>query len=118
MDVFGRGEAFDPKIDSIVRVQARKLRARLKEYYAGEGLQDQIRIEYQKGSYVPRFIICGSGQPSRSFVGCTSVQQSGSRQGGRLPQRRSHGGTHSGAVADSRSTCRRPDVNLCTSGEI
>jgi TolB-like protein/Flp pilus assembly protein TadD len=57
MDVFGRGEAFDPKIDSIVRVQARKLRARLEEYYAGEGLQDQIRIEYHKGSYVPRFII-------------------------------------------------------------
>lgn len=59
MDVFGRGEAFDPKIDSIVRVQARKLRARLKEYYAGEGLQEQIRIEYHKGSYVPRFIISG-----------------------------------------------------------
>jgi TolB-like protein/Flp pilus assembly protein TadD len=59
IDVFGRGEAFDPKIDSIVRVQARKLRARLKEYYAGEGLQDQIRIEYHKGSYVPRFIIAG-----------------------------------------------------------
>ena len=59
IDVFDRGEAFDPKIDSIVRVQARKLRARLKEYYAGEGLQDQIRIEYHKGSYVPRFIIAG-----------------------------------------------------------
>src|SRR5262245_51707818 len=59
LDVFGRGEDFDPKSDSIVRVQARKLRGRLKEYYEGEGLQDQIRIEYDKGSYVPRSTIVG-----------------------------------------------------------
>src|SRR5262249_5022203 len=30
-----------------------------KEYYAAEGLQDQIRFEYDKGSYVPRFSIAG-----------------------------------------------------------
>ena len=118
IDVFDRGEAFDPKIDSIVRVQARKLRARLEEYYAGEGLLGPDSYRIPKGWLRTKIHHLWAGQPSRSFVGCTSVQQSGSRQGKRLPQRRSHGGTHSGAVADSRSTCRRADVNLCTSREI
>ncbi len=37
VDVFDRGDAFDPKADSIVRSEARRLRQRLEEYYAGEG---------------------------------------------------------------------------------
>jgi hypothetical protein len=52
---FGRGESFDPRLDPIVRTQARKLRARLARYYATEGLSDHVRIELIKGSYVPRF---------------------------------------------------------------
>src|SRR5580765_5953929 len=45
VEVFDRGEAFDPKIDTIVRVQARRLRAKLREYYEAEGRSDRVIIE-------------------------------------------------------------------------
>jgi Tfp pilus assembly protein PilF len=52
--VFGRPVArFDPKQDSIVRVEARRLRGRLETYYAGEGREATLRIELPVGSYVP-----------------------------------------------------------------
>jgi Tol biopolymer transport system component len=53
--LFGRGEAFDPRIDPIVRVQAGKLRSRLQRYYEGEGREDALVIEFPKGGYVPVF---------------------------------------------------------------
>ena len=43
LEVFDRGEAFDPRSDSIVRVEARRLRERLDEYYANEGRDDPLR---------------------------------------------------------------------------
>ncbi len=52
VEVFDRGSSFDPRIDPIVRVQARKLRAKLSEYYAAEGYDDPILIEVPKGQYV------------------------------------------------------------------
>jgi adenylate cyclase len=55
VEVFDRAETFDPRIDSIVRVEARRLRAKLAEYYEVEGAADTIVIRLQKGSYVPRF---------------------------------------------------------------
>lgn len=51
--VFDRPPDYDPKLDSIVRVQARQLRAKLQEYYSGQGVQDQIRFELPKGAYTP-----------------------------------------------------------------
>ena len=52
--VFGRPVArFDPKLDSIVRVEARRLRARLEDYYAGAGRDAPLRIGLPVGSYVP-----------------------------------------------------------------
>ena len=52
--VFGRPVArFDPKLDSIVRVEARRLRARLEDYYAGAGRDAALRIGLPVGSYVP-----------------------------------------------------------------
>ena len=53
VEVFHRGADFDPRIDPIVRVQARKLRDRLAEFYAGPGARDAIQIEMPKGAYVP-----------------------------------------------------------------
>ena len=55
VDVFERGESFDPRCDTIVRVQARKLRARLDEYYRSAGLTDLVEIRIAKGGYVPVF---------------------------------------------------------------
>jgi tetratricopeptide (TPR) repeat protein len=55
LEVFDRREAFDPRVDSIVRVEARRLRYKLEEYYRAEGREDGIRIVLRKGSYVPVF---------------------------------------------------------------
>jgi hypothetical protein len=52
-EVFDRDDRYDPRIDPIVRVEARRLRARLAEYYEGPGRGDAIRIELPKGGYVP-----------------------------------------------------------------
>jgi len=56
LEVFDRGEQFDPSSDAIVRVQARKLREKLDIYYRSEGAHDAIRIEFPKGGYVPSFV--------------------------------------------------------------
>jgi tetratricopeptide (TPR) repeat protein len=54
VEVFGRDPGYDPKLDPIVRTEARRLRARLTEYYEGEGLADMVRIDLPKGGYVPQ----------------------------------------------------------------
>jgi len=54
-DVFGADDTFDPESNSIVRVEAGRLRRRLKEYYLATGAADPIIIEVPKGGYVPAF---------------------------------------------------------------
>jgi adenylate cyclase len=54
MSVFNRDEHFDSAIDSIVRVEAGRLRSKLLEYYTNDGSSDPIRFELPKGQYVPR----------------------------------------------------------------
>jgi serine/threonine-protein kinase len=54
-EVFGRGETYDPRIDPIVRVQATRLRSKLRDYYQKEGAESDLVIELPKGSYVPAF---------------------------------------------------------------
>ncbi|MBT9501983.1 MAG: hypothetical protein IV092_12105 [Burkholderiaceae bacterium] len=54
LEVFERPAAsFDPRLDSIVRVEARRLRQRLSEFYAGDGRELPLRITLPVGSYVP-----------------------------------------------------------------
>jgi len=60
MEVFGRKPSYDPRLDGVVRVEAVKLRARLKEYYDAEGVHDPVRIDLPKGGYVPCFEAQGS----------------------------------------------------------
>jgi len=55
VEVFGRGGDFDPRQDTIVRVQARRLRERLVDYYALSGTADPVRIGLPSGHYVPKF---------------------------------------------------------------
>src|SRR5262245_39424281 len=55
IEVFGRKPDYDPKLDSIVRTEAGRLRARLIEYYAGVGSSDPLVIELPKGGYKPVF---------------------------------------------------------------
>ncbi len=53
--VFGRSADYDPAEDNIVRVAARQLRVRLKEYFDTEGRSESSIIEIPKGGYVPVF---------------------------------------------------------------
>jgi len=55
LDVFSRRDSFDQDTDSIVRVQANRLRKRLAEYYSGEGASHGVRITIPVGQYVPVF---------------------------------------------------------------
>jgi serine/threonine-protein kinase len=56
MEVFDRSSDYDPNIDAIVRVQARRLRAKLKAYYEeGPGTSDPVLIAVRLGSYMPIF---------------------------------------------------------------
>ncbi len=55
LDVFDRRDSFDQDTDSIVRVQANRLRKRLSEYYASEGAGHPIHITIPVGQYVPLF---------------------------------------------------------------
>jgi TolB-like protein/cytochrome c-type biogenesis protein CcmH/NrfG len=55
VDVFERGDDFDSQADSIVRVQAGKLRKALELYYLTTGKTDNIKIGMVSGSYVPQF---------------------------------------------------------------
>jgi len=53
--IFGRRPDYNPSEDNIVRVEARKLRMRLDEYFTSEGRDEPVLIEIPKGSYVPVF---------------------------------------------------------------
>lgn len=54
-EVFGRGSSFDPRVDPVVRVEARRLRSRLKDWYAREGRNSSVVIELPTGSYTAVF---------------------------------------------------------------
>ncbi|MBL8294994.1 MAG: tetratricopeptide repeat protein [Bryobacterales bacterium] len=57
--VFDRPANFDPSADPIVRVEARRLRAKLENFYAGAGHGDDVIIEIPKGQYAPRIRTSG-----------------------------------------------------------
>src|SRR5271163_3531084 len=54
-EVFGRQPDFDPQLDSMVRVQAGRLRTKLSEHYSTVGTSDAIWVELPKGTYVLAF---------------------------------------------------------------
>jgi TolB-like protein len=54
LEVFGRPESFDPGVDPVVRVEAGRLREKLREYYGADGQDDRIRIDLPKGTYTPQ----------------------------------------------------------------
>ena len=54
--VFERPESFDPRTDSIVRVEARRLRDKLARYYETAEASGPVRIELLRRGYTPRFV--------------------------------------------------------------
>jgi TolB-like protein len=55
VDVFDRDDTYDPRIDSIVRVEAGRLRSKLDQYYSRATADDTVVIRIQRGGYVPEF---------------------------------------------------------------
>lgn len=62
--LYSKGDDFDTRTDSAVRVDARRLRAKLAEYYQGPGAGDPIRLELPKGGYVPDFVVATAPSPA------------------------------------------------------
>ena len=56
VEALGRPTSFDQAQDSIVRVEAHRLRKRLREYYHGPGSQHTVQITVPAGNYVPLFV--------------------------------------------------------------
>src|SRR5215469_16586583 len=70
MEVYSREGTFDPRLDSTVRVEAGRLRAKLREFYESQGDTGRLRIEIPKGSYKPifkRLKESGTKKPAQSF---------------------------------------------------
>lgn len=64
VEVYARGEAFDPKLDNIVRVEASRLRAKLRDYYENGGRLNPVRVEIPRGAYVPVFHSLAAAVPA------------------------------------------------------
>jgi TolB-like protein len=54
-EVYERKPPYHPTLDSIVRTEARRLRGKIKDYYAAEGKDDLVYVYLRPGSYVPVF---------------------------------------------------------------
>jgi hypothetical protein len=70
VEALGRGADFDQKKDSIVRVEAHRLRRRLAEYYRGPGASHPVHIVIPNGQYAPQFVEANPNQnyPDQAIV--------------------------------------------------
>lgn len=64
VEVFEKPASFDPLVDPVVRVEAARLRDKLREYYETEGRDDSVRIELPKGSYAPQIALQAASLPA------------------------------------------------------
>ncbi len=55
VDVFERNDSYDPSVDATLRVEAGRLRSRLRDYYADKGRNDPVVIDVPKGGYRATF---------------------------------------------------------------
>ena len=55
IEVFGRAPDYDTNLDPVVRTTAVEIRKRIAQYYHEEGRQNEIRIDFPAGSYLPEF---------------------------------------------------------------
>lgn len=68
VDVLGRPTSFDPQVDPIVRVQARRLRALLDQFQAEGRPKAAARITLPVGRYVPQFVLADAEEPAEPAV--------------------------------------------------
>ncbi|HEY6328634.1 MAG TPA: hypothetical protein VI756_04800, partial [Blastocatellia bacterium] len=74
VDVFGRSKDFNASTDSLVRVQAKRLRDKLKEYYESDGKADKILIDLPKGHYTAVFSYLQHEKAPDDSVGADSKE--------------------------------------------
>jgi TolB-like protein len=79
VEVFERDEQYDPRLDSIVRVEAGRLRTKLDEYYSGDGRASPLRISLPKGGYSAQFTRAGASPSIQSTDAPASERQSSRR---------------------------------------
>ena len=91
VDVLERSAAYDPTIDSTVRVEASRLRNRLREYYDTEGKHDPILIEIPKGGYSVVFTQTGHNPDGNAEASLSFTP--GSTTGERTPLTTGRNGT-------------------------
>jgi serine/threonine-protein kinase len=73
VEVFDRSAEYDPRVDPIVRVEARRLRSKLKAYYEAEGAGEPVVIEFLSGSYAPQIHDRRSAPPKAPAPGAITV---------------------------------------------
>jgi serine/threonine-protein kinase len=75
VEVFDRPQTYDPRVDPIVRVEARRLRAKLKSYYEADGRNDRVVIDFATGTYAPeiRFREDGALAPAEPAASTVAV---------------------------------------------
>jgi serine/threonine-protein kinase len=73
VEVFDRSESYDPRVDPIVRVEARRLRSKLKTYYESDGREDPIVIDFATGTYAPEIRLREDGAAPESEPAASTV---------------------------------------------
>ncbi len=86
-EIYGRSTDYNPKTESIVRVEATRLRSKLQSYYEQEGRDDCVRITIPRGSYVPCFERMSSTEPLCEPAGLPQAEECAPREE-REPDRR------------------------------
>jgi hypothetical protein len=75
-EVYGRPADFDPQTDSTIRVQAGRLRAKLSEYYAGEGTDDPVVVDLPRGTYHLAFHLRSTNGTKTSAIASIPAKKS------------------------------------------
>src|SRR5262249_53444354 len=88
-EVFGRDAALDPRQDALVRVQAARLRSKLRKYYDTQGKGDRLLIDLPKGHYSPTFAYAAARKSIRGAgngdgTAASGAQPSEAVEGGRV----------------------------------
>jgi hypothetical protein len=73
VEVFDRKATYDPRLDPIVRVEARRLRSKLTAYYEGDGRNDAVLIEFAAGSYAPQIGLRTAAGPAGPKESCSNT---------------------------------------------
>ncbi len=128
VEVFDRGESFDPQTDPIVRTEMSRLRAKLKDYYEGDGRNEALVVELPHRSYSLVFHANDTpvGPPapeplrsgiSRKWIGAVAVMLAGLAGCFALVRKGVHAAQHETVNRSDTQVAVLPFVNLSADPE-